>query len=523
MSFLKSFISSSGSSTPSDSSHCSSSDSVGRWFLQGRLDLHCALDFTQHTSYPDPDSNNSPITVTLTSPQHHQRLSLSMTPFKSQKDAKHTFTFSISMFYLPIKSIPLNHSAKVHNQSNTTQVSLKIQIPGKHRVSKSHSAEVHFTVDINQQQHMEVVSKRIELSSSSYKPHLSVDSYYTALDNDLTQNMGIDYDRTDQFKQIIASHPIPKEFENVVRSKSKSSGELSGLTLENDVVLDGSFVEKYPFVKDFKVLLVPGLFTQHYPGYFVRNLNWIRFGLGLNVEVIPIHTEESCEANGKFILDYIVEKCRDDENVVLMGHSKGCCDVLSCLMMSGDGDGVRQKVKGIVMMQGPLQGTYAAEWVEGHKALDKGTGAVGKMWGGSEACLRDMRYSAGKKRLGEFRKDGDLFGLGKELGDKMVCLMSCSAFGWRELGSVDGLVGTASMGVIAEAVEKHAGFLCDGLVIAHDARMPYSDVVLLDDMLHSHPALFVPKSKYDPAEITHAMLTLLCEKLSRTYDAFPVC
>jgi hypothetical protein len=97
----------------------------------------------------------------------------------------------------------------------------------------------------------------------------------------------------------------------------------------------------------------------------------------------------------------------------------------------------------------------------------------------------------------------------------IVAFASSASFAVRDLRSVANAAGFATMAPIAHIITERTGFCCDGLVSPCDAHIPYADVVQLDDMMHTEPALHFNGSKYPPAMLTAAGISLLFEKRAR--------
>ena len=67
--------------------------------------------------------------------------------------------------------------------------------------------------------------------------------------------------------------------------------------------------------------------------------------------------------------------------------------------------------------------------------------------------------------------------------------------------------------VCAKQIRKRTGYESDGLVIQADARVPNSDIILLEEMCHSHVASQFPGAKYTPGPITQTVISLLLRKV----------
>lgn len=69
-------------------------------------------------------------------------------------------------------------------------------------------------------------------------------------------------------------------------------------------------------------LLVPGLFTKHYPGYMDSNVAHLG-KRGLVVREVPIDTNVGVTANSEKVRDAVLAAASEGKKVVVLGHSKG--------------------------------------------------------------------------------------------------------------------------------------------------------------------------------------------------------
>lgn len=319
-----------------------------------------------------------------------------------------------------------------------------------------------------------------------------------------------------------------------------------------------TFKDKYPKAENLTYLLVGGLFTQHYPTYFEKNKQFLQEKLRLpRVQTVPIHTEGSIARNAKIIRDSIVKTCRGSKSVVLIGHSKGGIDAVSILDNFPE---TKQFLFGIVSFQAPFGGTFLVDFVARSKlAVTAISSVITSLWKGDQDSLLDMSYSSRAKALdiGEARSGEhgsnissaesktsapeQRLEVSKTPNDQrqvhsgedqaiqnkllvykqvpIVAFGSYASFDVLSIRSAANAAGVASMAPAAQKIVKHTGFLCDGLVTAGDARIPHSDAVLLKDMMHTEPALYVQGTEYPPGQLTASALALLFEKESRKEDA----
>ncbi|KAL6981291.1 hypothetical protein U1Q18_022921, partial [Sarracenia purpurea var. burkii] len=105
-------------------------------------------------------------------------------------------------------------------------------------------------------------------------------------------------------------------------------------------------------------LLVPGLFSNHGPLYFVNTKTYFS-KMGLTCHIAKIHSEASVEKNAREIKEYIEEiYWGSKKRVLLLGHSKGGVDAAAAL--STYWTDVKDKVAGLALAQSPYAGSPIA-------------------------------------------------------------------------------------------------------------------------------------------------------------------
>lgn len=314
--------------------------------------------------------------------------------------------------------------------------------------------------------------------------------------------------------------------------------------------LPGLIHSRFPKASTYRYLLVGGLFTQHYPTYFEKNIHYLKEKLGFrNVEEVPIHTEGSIQRNARDIHEAIMKSNPKPKSVILIGHSKGGVDAAEVVKRFPD---VVPFLHGILSFQAPFGGTYLVDFVSKSRiAAHTIAGAIEKLARGDEAAFADMGYSSRFRSLGIYRKivdtrtesshsdrDSDaavessdcppfatrstdgMHALHEESLDylrsvPMVAFASRASFDVLKIRSAATAAGVATMAPAAQVISQHTGYSCDGLVTAHDARFPFADNVMLDDMMHTEPALYVKGTNYPPGQLTASGLLLLFERAAR--------
>lgn len=289
------------------------------------------------------------------------------------------------------------------------------------------------------------------------------------------------------------------------------------------------FKNLYPHAECLTYLLVGGLFTNHYPTYFTRNIDFLQEKLCLpRVQSVPIHTESGVMSNAIAIRDAISKTCSRRNSIVLIGHSKGGVDILEAITRYPE---IVPFVYGIISFQAPFSGCFAIDFLTRSKLAIKAlSGAIETLWRGEKESFQDLSYSSRNKELnmlGLFENNicGETMtfrtGSAHVFRDiPIIAVASCATFEVFNIRSPANAAGVASMAPIAQLITNQTGFRCDGLVIPADARIPFCDLVYLEDMMHTEPALYVPGTVYPPGEMTASVLILLFEKAERS-TCFP--
>ncbi|KAE9464446.1 hypothetical protein C3L33_03613, partial [Rhododendron williamsianum] len=108
----------------------------------------------------------------------------------------------------------------------------------------------------------------------------------------------------------------------------------------------------------FVYLLIPGLFSNHGPLYFVSTKKFFS-KMGLACHIAKIHSEASVEHNAWELKQYIEELYwGSGKRVMLLGHSKGGVDAAAALSLYCDD--LKDKVAGLALVQSPYGGTPLA-------------------------------------------------------------------------------------------------------------------------------------------------------------------
>ncbi|XAR53369.1 hypothetical protein NMG60_11021904 [Bertholletia excelsa] len=316
-------------------------------------------------------------------------------------------------------------------------------------------------------------------------------------------------------------------------------------------VEDGSarFLELLQYVRNgehnlphsFVYLLIPGLFSNHGPLYFVSTKKFFS-KMGLACHIAKIHSEASVEHNAWELKQYIEELYwGSGKRVMLLGHSKGGVDAAAALSMYwGD---LKDKVGGLALVQSPYGGTpLASDILREGQIADRETRRIMellicKLIKGDIRALEDLTYERRRDFILKHKlpKSIPLISFHSEasIGPGVLATMSHIAhaelpwlpfpsFGSEE--SCDTQVGhrvpvvipvSAAMALCALHLKLRYGEKSDGLVTCRDAEVPGSVVVRPDRKL-DHAWMVYSSWKKDPkepdaCEMCEALLTLLVE------------
>ncbi|KAF3440069.1 hypothetical protein FNV43_RR18347 [Rhamnella rubrinervis] len=281
-------------------------------------------------------------------------------------------------------------------------------------------------------------------------------------------------------------------------------------------------------------LLVPGLFSNHGPLYFV-NTKMSFSKMGLACHIAKIHSEASVEKNAREIKDYIEEiYWGSRKRVLLLGHSKGGVDAAAALSLYWSD--LKDKVAGLALAQSPYGGSPIAsdilregqigDYVNIRKLMEI---LICKLIKGDLQALEDLTY---EKRREFFKKhhlprELPVVSFHTEAAITPAVLATLSHVAHAELPVVAPLstgqstklpvmipLG-AAMAACAQLLQARYGEKSDGLVTRRDAEVPGSIVVRpkrkLDHAWMVYSSLKDDPSEADASQVCEALLTLLVE------------
>ncbi|TKY68964.1 O-acyltransferase protein [Spatholobus suberectus] len=279
-------------------------------------------------------------------------------------------------------------------------------------------------------------------------------------------------------------------------------------------------------------LLIPGLFSNHGPLYFVNTK--VSFSkMGLACHIAKIHSEASVEKNARELKEYIEEiYWGSKKRVLLLGHSKGGVDAAAALSLYWSD--LKDKVAGLALAQSPYGGTPIAsdllregqlgDYVNLRKLTEI---LICKVIKGDMRALEDLTYERRREFLKEHHlpKEVPIVSFRTEAGISPAVLATLSHVAHAELPVVAPAgeptklpvvvpLG-AAMAACAQLLQLRYGEKSDGLVTCRDAEVPGSVVVRpkrkLDHAWMVYSSLNDDPSEGDASQVCEALLTLLVE------------
>ncbi|XP_013631760.1 PREDICTED: uncharacterized protein LOC106337235 isoform X2 [Brassica oleracea var. oleracea] len=276
-------------------------------------------------------------------------------------------------------------------------------------------------------------------------------------------------------------------------------------------------------------LLVPGLFSNHGPLYFVDTKT--KFSkMGLACHIAKIHSESSVEKNAREIKEYIEELCwGSNKKVLLLGHSKGGIDAAAALSLYWPD--LKDKVAGLVLAQSPYGGSPIAtdilregqlgDYVNLRKLMEI---MISKVIKGDIQALEDLTYERRKEFLKNHPLPRELptVSFRTEASISPAVLATLSHVAHAELPLTNQATKLpvvmplgAAMAACAQLLQVRYGEKSDGLVTCCDAEVPGSVVVRpkrkLDHAWMVYSSLNEVPLEADAAQVCEALLTLLVQ------------
>ncbi|KAI3962844.1 hypothetical protein MKW92_037284 [Papaver armeniacum] len=304
---------------------------------------------------------------------------------------------------------------------------------------------------------------------------------------------------------------------------------------------------KHTLPNSFVYLLIPGLFSNLSPLYFVSTKKFFS-KMGLACHIAKIHSEASVEHNAWELKQYIEELYwGSGKRVMLLGHSKGGVDAAAALSIYWPE--LKGKVVGLALVQSPYGGTpIASDILREGQIADKETRrimelVVCKFIKGDMRSLDDLTYEKRRDFITKHKLPEHIplvsFHSEASVAPGVLATMSHIAHAelpWLPLPSFGGeeeeAAGTqagrqvpvivpiaAAMALSALHLQLRYGEKSDGLVTCRDAEVPGSVVVHPDRKL-DHAWMVYSSwnrdfSEPDASEMCEALLTMLVEIMEK--------
>ncbi|KAI3983675.1 hypothetical protein MKX01_001079 [Papaver californicum] len=304
---------------------------------------------------------------------------------------------------------------------------------------------------------------------------------------------------------------------------------------------------KHTLPNSFVYLLIPGLFSNLSPLYFVSTKKFFS-KMGLACHIAKIHSEASVEHNAWELKQYIEELYwGSGKRVMLLGHSKGGVDAAAALSIYWSE--LKGKVVGLALVQSPYGGTpIASDILREGQIADKETRRimeliVCKFIKGDMRALDDLTYEKRREFITKHKLPEHIplvsFHSEASVAPSVLATMSHIAhaelpwlpfpsFGGEEEESTAIQAGrqvpvifpiAAAMALSALHLQLRYGEKSDGLVTCRDAEVPGSVVVhpdrKLDHAWMVHSSWNRDFSEPDASEMCEALLTMLVEIMEK--------
>ncbi|KAJ3680555.1 hypothetical protein LUZ60_016833 [Juncus effusus] len=276
-------------------------------------------------------------------------------------------------------------------------------------------------------------------------------------------------------------------------------------------------------------LLVPGMFSNHGPLYFVKTKTYFS-KMGLACHIAKIHSEASVEQNAREIKDYIEEiHFGSKKQVLLLGHSKGGVDSAAALSLYWPQ--LKDKVAGLVIAQSPYGGSPVAadilregqlgDYVNVRKIMEI---LICKVLKGDLQALEDLTYIKRRDFIMKhpLPKEIPIVSFHTEAGITPSTLTTLSHVAHLELPNIATarlpvvMPLGAAMAACSQLIQTRYGEKSDGLVTRRDAEVPGSVAVRPSRKL-DHAWMVYSSLKdespdeADTTQVCEALLTLLVE------------
>lgn len=257
-------------------------------------------------------------------------------------------------------------------------------------------------------------------------------------------------------------------------------------TLYSNVTRNGTHFHEY------KIILVPGLYTSYYPGYFHKNVKYLK-SRGYDVDILPVG-DHSVEKSAAIIRNYLLSVSKP---VILYAHSKGSVDASAALGMYPE---LRTRIRSFISIQAPYAGTaFANDLVSNNQTRKFMENVIRLVLRDSPDALLDLTYQKRKDFISRYP-----FCACSHCHNH-ACDSDC-VFTLSFASSSESML--SLMYPVIQYIKLRYLQASDGLVTLRDAIIPNSAAIILNDLDHSVPAFeyFPNISAYDPGHFTEAMI-----------------
>ncbi|XP_047334438.1 uncharacterized protein LOC124938107 [Impatiens glandulifera] len=278
-------------------------------------------------------------------------------------------------------------------------------------------------------------------------------------------------------------------------------------------------------------LLIPGLFSNHGPLYFVNTKTYFS-KLGLTCHIAKIHSEASVEKNAIEIKECIEEiYWGSGKPVLLLGHSKGGIDAAAALSMYWTD--LKDKVAGLAISQSPYGGSPIAsdilregqlgDYVNIRKMMEI---LICKVMKGDIQALEDLTYEKRKEFLRKHHLPRELpvvsFHTEASITPSVLTMLSQVAHADVPLSAGQPaklpvfIPLGAAMAACAQLLQIRYGEKSDGVVTRKDGEIPGSYAVRPSHKMDHGWMVYSSMSGDNPKEanssqLCEALLSLLVE------------
>jgi len=268
------------------------------------------------------------------------------------------------------------------------------------------------------------------------------------------------------------------------KNKKKTEGKDKSLEIPGEELVE--------IEKGCIIVLVPGLFTNKYPGYMHPVISYLTFHKYFFVKAV-VDTSGSVLNNAETLRKLIME-CDptspiNGRQIIWLGHSKGGVDLTAALSLYPE---LRERTRGVICLQAPYAGTPVADLITSNSTygfVKKGFSALAI----DPMSLEDLTHDARAAFLEKHREPvlAHLF--------PILCV------------ATDTGTARSPMRPLVRYLKKTYGVISDGMVAENDALVPGGYAVYIEQLDHGATVFSTPGSPYSPGPLIHAILELFLQ------------